>query len=925
MRVTLAQISIPLLVVALHVSYVAAVKDYLFKNCENSGFCHRNKHYADQISSLGSEYKSDYSIDANSVEVISGPDKFFIQGQIVKVLPNLPEEKVVLPLKISVLEGNNIRIQVDEAKREAINIANKFINHQRYNETSNWAFVNQELQYVKTEDADLKKSDTKFSITYGKSKEYVAELEFYPIKLTVYHLGEAQVVVNDRGFLNVEHWRPKDANADHLSPQESDFNMFQDDFKDSKEDSLPLGPESIGLDFTFKNFRNLYGIPEHADTLNLKDTTESNNPYRLFNVDIFEYETDSRLPMYGSIPLLLAVKPALSVGLFWINSADTFINVDKSNSTKDSKTHWVSENGVIDFIILIGSTPAEINKNYGAITGYTQLPPLFSLGYHQCRWNYNDEKDVLDINSLMDQHQIPYDTIWLDIEYTDSKKYFTWQEDKFPDPEGMLKELDLTGRNLVVIIDPHIKTGYDVSNQLEKKKICMNDPSNSSYHGHCWPGESVWIDTLNPSSQSFWDSKFSWDKKNKFTGGESTNLHLWNDMNEPSVFNGPETSSPKDNLHYGGWEHRSVHNIYGLSFHEATFNSLVKRLDGHTRERPFVLTRSYFAGSQRTAAMWTGDNMSKWEYLKISIPMILTSNVVGMPFSGADVGGFFGNPSKELLTRWYQTGIWYPFFRAHAHIDSRRREPWVPGEPYTSVIREALNLRYSLLPVFYTAFYESSTNGSPIMKPIFYESLNNLESYSIEDQFFIGSSGLMVKPVTDENANDITIYIPDTEIYYDFTNGDLSKVGWYNVRKPGYIRKDVTLHDIPVLIKGGHIIARKERYRRSTKLMANDPYTIVVALDKYGHAEGNIYIDDGESFGYSTSGESINVHIKYSKDGLTAHVNGSNKEYINSLGNIGIEKIIIISPFKLIIENPKLKINSDWSIQIILDIEHDEL
>lgn len=177
-------------------------------------------------------------------------------------------------------------------------------------------------------------------------------------------------------------------NDNNMLPQESDFNMFSDSFQDSKFDTLPLGPESIGLDFTLLGFSNLYGIPEHADSLLLRDTS-SGEPYRLYNVDIFEYEPNSRLPMYGSIPLVVAAKPDVSIGIFWLNSADTYVDIHKS---KSSTVHWMSENGILDFIVIIEKSPAMVNLQYGKVTGNTQLPPLFSLGYHQCRWNYNDEK-----------------------------------------------------------------------------------------------------------------------------------------------------------------------------------------------------------------------------------------------------------------------------------------------------------------------------------------------------------------------------------------------------------------------------------------------------------------------------------------------------------------------------------------------------
>ena len=907
-------------------------KEYLFKNCETSGFCHRNRHFANGIKE-NPNYKSRYAIDPQSIHFES--EDFIVSGNILKEVAGIDED-IVLPFELSLLDKNNIRIKVDEEQRKNIKLSNKLVNVNRYNETPNWSFRSLNLSYESKSGTKYSQHKNKLVIDYGTKVQYRAEVLYNPFKVVIYRGEEVQVILNDRNFLNYENWRPKSANAAHLSNEETDFNMFHDDFHDARYDRIPLGPESIGLDFTLKGFRHVYGIPEHADDFNLKDTTDSDLPYRLFNVDIFEYETNSKMPMYGSIPFLMGLKPGVSVGLFWINSADTYVDIDKSSSDKDTKTHWISENGILDVMIMIAENPWEINESYGAITGYVQLPQLFALGYHQCRWNYNDEKDVLEINSLFDKHQIPYDVIWLDVEYADAKKYFTWQSEKFPDPERMLAELDHTGRNLVIIIDPHLKTDYHISDHVEKEGISINDPSNNTFHGQCWPGESVWIDTMNPNSQSFWDRQHEYSTENEFMGKLSTNIHIWNDMNEPSVFDGIETTSPRDNIHYGNWEHRSVHNVFGLTFHEATYNSMIKRLSTTGRQRPFILTRSYFAGSQRTAAMWSGDNMSKWEYLKISIPMLLTSGVAGMPFGGADVGGFFGDPAKDLLTRWYQTGIWYPFFRAHAHIDSRRREPWIAGDPYTSIMRDAIRLRYSLLPIFYTSFYESSISGYPVLKPLFYETPDNLESYDIEDQFFLGDSGLLVKPITEEDANNVDIYLPDDEVYYDYTSGNISNT----VQKftgPGFISKPIELSDIPILLKGGSIIAKKDRYRRSSKLMAHDPYTLTVALNNSGKASGSLYIDDGETFNYE-QGEYANVYFTATNNSIKGKIIGHDG-FIKSLDDIFIEKIVVLSVKELssiriqqsgsqwesnsrsldgnlIIENPKLKLSSEWTIKI---------
>lgn len=870
-----------LLCLALYVAQTLAVKDYLFKHCDNSGFCHRNRHYAQQVASA--HVQLPYSVDPESVVILADT----ISGTILKNVPDFGV--VLLPFEISHLNGDSIRFKVDEDRRN-VDVAGRAV--ERYAGAASAAFAGPESALSAGLNAhNVEKLTRHVKYRYGPDEQLAVELTYSPVKLTVSKNGVAQVVVNERGFFNVEHYRTKDENAKHLLPHESDFDMFADSFADCKDDLLPFGPEAIAADISLPGYTHVYGIPEHADSFSLKDTTgDAKWPYRLYNVDIFEYETDSRMPMYGTIPLLVGVSPQASVGVFWINSADTFVDIDKSSGSV--ATHWISENGVLDLAIIVADTPSEVSQKYGLITGNVELPQMFALGYHQCRWNYNDEDDVLDVHAKMDEHMIPYDTIWLDIEYTDQKKYFTWNEATFPTPLKMLQALDRTGRNLVVIIDPHLKTEYDVSDFVDKNKLAINDPQNNTYKGHCWPGESVWIDPLNSRAQQYWDSLFEYSDSNKFLG-KQTNIHLWNDMNEPSFFNGPETSSPRDNVHYGDVEHRSVHNLWGKSFHDLTYDSLKKRLAQTLRQRPFVLTRSFFAGSQRTAAMWTGDNKAEWEYLRASIPMVLTLNAVNMPFSGADVGGFFGDPSKELLTRWYQAGIWYPFFRAHAHIDSRRREPWIAGEPYTGIIRDAVRLRYALLPTLYTLFKEASEQGAPIWKLMVYDNPSDLATYDIDDQFFLGNLGLLVKPVTDEHAEELSVYIPSNEVYYDYTNGKFNAGSL--VAKPGangIFHKEVTLRDIPVFVKGGSIFARKDRYRRSSQLMEHDPYHIVVGLDREGRALGKLYVDDGRTFDFE-NGKFLFTLFTAADNTISGMPAGVDRSYVEEMKKVPIEKISV--------------------------------
>ena len=262
----------------------------------------------------------------------------------------------------------------------------------------------------------------------------------------------------------------------------------------------------------------------------------------------------------------------------------------------------------------------------------------------------------------------------------------------------------------------------------------------------------MWLDYFNPEVFQWYSRRYSYDNYK----GSTPNLFIWNDMNEPSVFNGPEVTFPKDIVHHGGWENRDVHNLYGMLQHMATFQGLIDRSNGNTR--PFVLTRSFFAGSQRTSAVWTGDNAAQWSHLKIATPMLLSLSVTGITFVGADVGGFFSNPDAKLLVRWYQVSeleglssfvhrlflfdfqaaAFQPFFREHGHIDTARREPWLFGDDNTRLIRLAIEQRYIYLPYWYTLFAKQEKQGVPPMLPLWANFPKDKQTFKIEDSFMIG-------------------------------------------------------------------------------------------------------------------------------------------------------------------------------------------
>lgn len=880
------------------------MKHHDFKRCDQSGFCARNRALADQMTSLGKPDTSPYIVDSGSLKIKNGQ----VTGMVHKT--TLSGDRLNLPLTISLLDGGKARITIDEEKRQKGDIElrhNSVARKERYNEASAWALTGAGLQAQKTAKLDTNKE--KSEVTWGENGSYKLVLTHKPFGAAFFSGDEKQVELNGRGFMNVEHWRPKvdkpkgdenETEAKDVQTQEDESTWWEETFG-GNTDSKPKGPESVAMDITFPGYGHVFGLAEHTGPLSLKETRGGDGnfdqPYRLYNSDVFEYELDSPMTLYGSIPFMQAHKKGGSVGVFWLNAAETWVDITKNKHSTlgigsgvvDTQTHWISESGQLDVFIMIDATPKSLSKSFGELTGYTVLPATFAIAYHQCRWNYVSDEDVKDVDRKFDKYNIPYDVIWLDLEYTDDRKYFTFEPNTFPDPIGMEKQLDETQRKLVVLIDPHIKNkdGYFVVEELKSKDLAVKNKDNNIYEGWCWPGSSHWIDCFNPAARTWWKSLFPF---NRFKG-TMNNVWIWNDMNEPSVFNGPEVTMPRDNIHHGNWEHRDVHNINGMTFHNATYHALLERQKGEML-RPFVLTRSFYAGSQRSAAMWTGDNQADWGHLAASIPMVLNQGVCGFPFAGADIGGFFGNPSKELQTRWYQAGAFYPFMRAHAHIDTRRREPYLLGEPYTSIMAQAVRLRYSLLPAWYTAFHESSTDGYPVVRSQYYVHPEDEKGFAIDDQMYLGSTGLLTKPVVTEGADSVDIYLSDDENYFDYFDHTI-----YNGAGTTH-RIAAPLEKLPLLMQGGHIIPRKDRPRKSSGLMKWDPYTLVVVLDKKGEAKGTLYADDGETFDYE-QGAYIHRRFSLANGKLSSEDIGTKgsktSAYHKAMKDVKVEKVIIVN------------------------------
>lgn len=416
------------------------------------------------------------------------------------------------------------------------------------------------------------------------SKLNKAVIRLKPFQLEFFLDGVKVVSANSNGLMKFEELRKK---PDTPDPNEEE-GTWEEEFNGGI-DSKPNGPELVALDFTFPESDVLFGIPEHADDFALK-VTKDKEPYRLYTLDVPGYPIDNREALYGVVPVLYGHGAMKTAGIFWHNSADTFVDIhDMKNA------HFISEVGIIDVFVLLGPKPHDTFKQYTKLTGVANLPQLFTLAYHQSRWNYMSQEDLEDVVEKFEINEIPMDTIWLDIEYTKEKRYFTWNYDTFPQPVEMMDKLSKAGKRLTYIIDPHIAKdeSYFYYNENREKGFFVKNATGGDYEGSCWPGMSSYVDFFDPEARRYYADQYLMEnfKDNSIETG------IWNDMNEPAVFDVPEKTMPRDNIHYGGWEHRAVHNLYAFMHVKGTHDGLMRRSNGGLR--PFILTRAFFAGAQR--------------------------------------------------------------------------------------------------------------------------------------------------------------------------------------------------------------------------------------------------------------------------------------------------------------------------------------
>ena len=717
---------------------------------------------------------------------------------------------------------------------------------------------------------------------------YRVEVRHSPFQVLLMTLdGRVLQILNSRNLFTFEKFResgpdscPAGTSVDMAChPDIDQSGAWAEDFNEFTDPKVQ-GPSAVGLDVELVTAECLFGLPEHTQPFRLpvpeepEPGEEPHEEFRFYNSDVYKHALDSKAALYGSIPMVtVAHSSGEFSGFLWLNPSETYVALTRRREAGlNIESTWVSETGIIDVFMFAGPTPAEVLEQYHAVTGLPALPPLFAVGFHQSKWGYEDQTVVEAINAEFDALDVPLDVLWLDIQHTDEKRYLTWNA-AYGRPEELLQKLGASGRKLVTIVDPHIKIDpdYFVYAAAKERGVFVKEPDAvTDFVGNCWPGASSYIDFTRPEARELWKQLLSF----KSYKGSSPDLFIWNDMNEPSVFGGPEMSMPRGVLHGGGVEHRALHNAFGMYYHRSTFEALLAR--ENPPKRPFVLSRSFFVGSHRYGPIWTGDNQSTWAFLKASVPMLLSLAVSGMSFAGADVGGFEGTPDAELFLRWQQLGaLAYPFFRSHACDWTRRREPWAYGPEVLAVVRGAIQLRYALMPYWYTAFGQHALSGKPIIRPLFFEFANDRNTLNdviaTEEELMVGSS-ILVRGVFEPNQASTEVYLPGSgEKWFDFYDLNAAPLdGGQRVKVPVY------LYAIPMFVRAGSILPLKLAKVKSTHGMRKLPTTLRVFPTAAGRATGFLYLDDEESMEY-LSGNYVLVRMEYTAETLSLSVESGDR------------------------------------------------
>ncbi|XP_047400164.1 lysosomal alpha-glucosidase isoform X1 [Sciurus carolinensis] len=610
--------------------------------------------------------------------------------------------------------------------------------------------------------------------------------------------------------------------------------------------------------------RYVVGLAEHLSPLMLGTNWTK---ISLWNRDLAPTPSAN---LYGSHPFYLSLEESgLAHGVFLLNSNAMDVVLQPSPALS-----WRSTGGILDVYVFVGPEPKSVVQQYLDVVGYPFMPPYWGLGFHLCRWGYSSTATVRQVVENMTRAHFPLDVQWNDLDYMDARRDFTFNRDGFADLPATVRELHQGGRRYVMIVDPAISSSgpagsYRPFDEGLRRRVFITNETGQPLIGKVWPGSSAFPDFTNPETLDWWqDMVAEFHAQVPFDG-------MWIDMNEPSNFvRGSEHGCPNNDLEnppyvpgvVGGTlqaaticasshqflsTHYDLHNLYGLTEAIASNRALVK-----TRgTRPFVISRSTFAGHGRYAGHWTGDVWSSWEQLSYSVPEVLQFSLLGVPLVGADICGFLGNTSEELCVRWTQLGAFYPFMRNHNDLHSLPQEPYRFSQAAQRAMRKVLALRYALLPHLYTLFHAAHVRGETVARPLFLEFPEDRRTWDLDRQLLWGEA-LLITPVLEPGKDEVTGYFP-SGTWYNLQLVPVEALGGLPALPPAppspaihskgqWVTLPAPLDTINVHLRAGYIVPLQGPALTTTE-SRKQPMALAVALTAGGEAQGQLFWDDGES------------------------------------------------------------------------------
>ena len=636
-------------------------------------------------------------------------------------------------------------------------------------------------------------------------------------------LGKGEFIVEeDSNFVIVKGTKVLtfvDKNTTEISFRDLEGNIINEDFQPSFKDE-----EGNVYISKVNDCLAYYGLGEKGGDLNKKGCYTEN-----FNTDDPETDDDS-ITYYKTIPFYVALREEATYGIFFDNSFRSYFDMGKEMG---DRIFFGAIGGQIQYYFIPGENIKEVVKNYTALTGRMEMPPLWSLGYQQCRFSYFSQEEVRELVKTFEEKDIPLDVVYLDIDYMDGFRVMTFKTPNFDDAAGLIGDLKEKGIRTITIIDPGVKVDeeYPVFKRGKEGNHFTKKLDGEMFIGAVWPGNSAFPDFSNKDCREWWKSELK-----KFISEHGMD-GIWNDMNEPCVFNNDHKTMLETCLHNsdnGVIEHKEFHNRYGF---EMSRCSKEAQEELHPNERGFSMTRATYAGGQRYSSVWTGDNMSLWSQMRMSISMNANLGISGFSFVGNDVSGFGLDSSEELFIRWMEMGPFIPIFRNHSNMYTRRQEPWAFGPRAEKIAKKSIELRYELLPYIYDLYYISHKEGLPIFRPMIMEYEKDMNLLNMREQFMLGEN-MLVAPVLYEGERSKTVYLPKGSWFNYFTMEKLQGGKWYKL--------PCELDEILVFVKEGAIIPTYNKKFRNVKERPNN-----ILLKVFGeNAKGFHYNDDGHTMEY---------------------------------------------------------------------------